>query len=298
MHTLLILGGTSEARELAQCLADSPQWRVIYSLAGVMAANQPREDALGQQGVTIRRGGFGGAAGLAAFIAQEQIAGVIDATHPFAENMVRNGLMAARHMNCKWAKIWRAPWAIEPSENLQILPNIAASAAKLGSVNLAATAKDGESVQFPPPPLRRIFLALGLKGSTEWAKNWHSMGEIAAAAQPELIIARTFAAAPLPLGLTQPEITWLQSPPASHPYENTAIGAEAAFLQQYQIDLVIARNSGGNLAGKLTAAGNLGCHIWLIERPDLSELGLTAKERQHIFATPAQFYASQWLELT
>ena len=89
MNTLLILGGTSEARELAQRLATYAQYRVIYSLAGVMSPNQPREDALSQQGVTIRRGGFGGAAGLCDFLAQEEIKGVIDATHPFAQNMAQ-----------------------------------------------------------------------------------------------------------------------------------------------------------------------------------------------------------------
>ena len=298
MNTLLILGGTSEARELAHRLANYAQYRVIYSLAGVMAPNQPREDALGQQGVTIRRGGFGGVAGLCAFLAQEQIMGVIDATHPFAQNMARNALMAARQMKCKWAKIWRAPWAVEPSEKQMVLPSIAASAEKLWSLNLATTAKDSISAEFPPHPFRRIFLALGLNGSTEWAKNWQRMGEIPSTAPPELILARSFATPPPPRGLTHPEITWLQSPPALEPVENTAISEESAFLQHYQIDLVITRNSGGNLVGKLTAARNLGCHIWLIERPDVSELGVTAKERQNIFVTPAQFYASKWLEST
>ncbi|MCX8506162.1 MAG: precorrin-6A/cobalt-precorrin-6A reductase [Alphaproteobacteria bacterium] len=298
MNTLLILGGTSEARELAQMLTNSQKRRIIYSLAGVMAPNQAREDALSQRGVTIRRGGFGGTAGLCDFLERERIKGVIDATHPFAQNMAKNAVMAARQIKCKWAKIWRTPWAVETSENLQLLPNIAASAVKLWSHNLAATDKDGLSGQTPPPPLRRIFLALGVKGSSEWATCWNSVRENAAAAQPEVIIARTFAATPPPLPLTQPAITWLSAAPSTQKSENTAISEEAALLQHYQIDLVIARNSGGLKAEKLAAAHKLGCHTWLIERPDLAKLGLTRQEQQNIFATPAQLCASDWLGLS
>ena len=294
MNTILILGGTSEARELAHKLANTPQQRVIYSLAGVMSPNQAREDALSQRGVTIRRGGFGGVAGLCAFLAQEQVKGVIDATHPFAQNMAKNALMAARHMKCKWAKIWRAAWAVHPSENLQILPSIASSAAKLWSLNAAATSEAELPGQLRPPPLRRIFLALGVKGGTEWAETWHRMGAINDEARPELIIARTFDATPKPLQSAHPAITWLSAAPSTHNSENSAIRDEGSLLQDYHIDLVIARNSGGPMAEKLSAAHKFGCRIWLIERPDLAELGLNTDEQQNIFATPTQLCASQW----
>ena len=151
-------------------------------------------------------------------------------------------------MTCKWAKIWRAPWPVAPSENLQILPSIASSAAKLWSLNQeswqeswqAATSEAELPGQLRSPPLRRIFLALGVKGSTEWAKTWHSLGAIDDEARPELIIARTFDATPKPFQSAQPAITWLSAAPSTQKSENTAINEEAELLQHYQIDLVIA----------------------------------------------------------
>jgi len=55
---ILILGGTTEARQLAQRLAGRTGLAVLLSLAG-------RTAAPAQQPVPVRIGGFGGAEGLA-----------------------------------------------------------------------------------------------------------------------------------------------------------------------------------------------------------------------------------------
>src|SRR5258708_1105509 len=77
MRHILILGGTSEARQLAGRLADRRDLKVTLSLAGRTArpAAQP---------VPVRVGGFGGTDGLAAYLADPPIAVLIDATHPHA----------------------------------------------------------------------------------------------------------------------------------------------------------------------------------------------------------------------
>ncbi|GAB3825081.1 cobalt-precorrin-6A reductase [Dactylosporangium cerinum] len=77
MRTVLILGGTGEARQLAAAL---PGWRVISSLAGRVASPTlpPGE---------VRVGGFGGPAGLAEYVRREAVDVVVDATHPFAARM-------------------------------------------------------------------------------------------------------------------------------------------------------------------------------------------------------------------
>ena len=59
MKRILILGGTTEARQLAERLAPRTDLAVTLSLAGRTAAPAP-------QPVPVRIGGFGGAAGLAA----------------------------------------------------------------------------------------------------------------------------------------------------------------------------------------------------------------------------------------
>lgn len=77
---VLILGGTSEARDLAGLLVDAGL-DVTSSLAGRVA--KPRLP-VGK----VRIGGFGGVAGLRAALADYDL--VVDATHPFATGMSAN----------------------------------------------------------------------------------------------------------------------------------------------------------------------------------------------------------------
>src|SRR5699024_11345323 len=84
--TVLILGGTAEARALAAEL-DRRGAAFLSSLAG--RVSRPRLP-VGE----VRIGGFGGADGLAAFLTAEQIGAVVDATHPFAVGMRAKGWVA------------------------------------------------------------------------------------------------------------------------------------------------------------------------------------------------------------
>ncbi|MFD6771282.1 precorrin-6A/cobalt-precorrin-6A reductase, partial [Micromonospora chalcea] len=77
-----MLGGTGEARALAASLVDDGAV-VVTSLAGRVA--RPRLP-VGQ----VRVGGFGGIAGLAAYLAETRVRAVVDATHPFAEKISAN----------------------------------------------------------------------------------------------------------------------------------------------------------------------------------------------------------------
>jgi precorrin-6A/cobalt-precorrin-6A reductase len=81
---VLVLGGTSEARELAELLV-ADDHEVTTSLAGRVA--RPRLPA-GQ----VRIGGFGGADGLRA--AARAYDAVVDATHPFSERISANAVAA------------------------------------------------------------------------------------------------------------------------------------------------------------------------------------------------------------
>ncbi|RVI37904.1 precorrin-6A/cobalt-precorrin-6A reductase, partial [Sinorhizobium meliloti] len=74
---ILILGGTTEARQLAERLVSEPHYDTAISLAGRTADPRP-------QPLPTRTGGFGGAEGLAVFLRERNIALLIDATHPFA----------------------------------------------------------------------------------------------------------------------------------------------------------------------------------------------------------------------
>jgi len=95
MRRVLILGRHPRRRGLlAGRLAGRPDLNVTLSLAGRTASPAP-------QPVPVRVGGFGGAAGLADYLARERIDALIDATHPYAGVISRNALAAAATAMCR-----------------------------------------------------------------------------------------------------------------------------------------------------------------------------------------------------
>lgn len=99
--TILVLGGTAEARALTQALGENS----VLSLAGVT-----------QKPLVIphRVGGFGGVEGLAAYLRAEDIQGVIDATHPFAAQMSLNVFDATKTIELPLLRLERPPWPSQP----------------------------------------------------------------------------------------------------------------------------------------------------------------------------------------
>jgi precorrin-6A/cobalt-precorrin-6A reductase len=104
MQRILILGGTAEARELAQQLAGRDKFTVTLSLAGRTANPAP-------QGVPVRVGGFGGSKGLAQYLAAERINVLIDATHPYAAAMSDSAARAAQLIDVRLLALRRPAWA-------------------------------------------------------------------------------------------------------------------------------------------------------------------------------------------
>lgn len=101
--TVLVLGGTAEARELADALAREPGLRVVSSLAGAVA--RPRLPA-GE----VRIGGFGGPDGLAAWLEEHEVAAVVDATHAFAERISASALQACERTGVALLRLEREGW--------------------------------------------------------------------------------------------------------------------------------------------------------------------------------------------
>src|SRR4051794_18115092 len=102
--TVLVLGGTAEARELAAALADAePRLRVVSSLAGRVA--RPRLPA-GE----VRIGGFGGPDGLAAWLQEHEVRAVVDATHPFAERISASAAAACERCEVPLLRLEREGW--------------------------------------------------------------------------------------------------------------------------------------------------------------------------------------------
>ena len=103
--TVLVLGGTAEARALAEALvaAGTP---VLSSLAG--RVSRPR---LPVGGVHI--GGFGGVGGLVDFLRGNGITRVVDATHPFAARISANAAEACARTGVPLLRLVRPGWADE-----------------------------------------------------------------------------------------------------------------------------------------------------------------------------------------
>ncbi|MEP6355589.1 MAG: cobalt-precorrin-6A reductase [Hyphomicrobiales bacterium] len=105
---LLILGGTSEARALANQLNEL-EYDIISSLAG------RTDNPLLPDGST-RIGGFGGVDGLSAYLKAENINLLIDATHPFAARISSNAVEAAHRSNIQIIRLERPPWSAEKGD--------------------------------------------------------------------------------------------------------------------------------------------------------------------------------------
>lgn len=124
-YKILILGGTTEARELAARLAGTQGYQITLSLAGrtVNPAVQP---------VPVRFGGFGGAEGLAAHLGAEGIDLLVDATHPFAARISANAAEAARAANVELLSLRRAGWTRREGDRWTEVDAVVEAVAALG----------------------------------------------------------------------------------------------------------------------------------------------------------------------
>ena len=99
--TVLLLGGTGEARALAARL--HPRVQIISSLAGRVP-----DPALPVG--PVRVGGFGGADGLRDWLRDNGIDAVIDATHPFAATITANAAAACSALGLPHLVLARPAW--------------------------------------------------------------------------------------------------------------------------------------------------------------------------------------------
>ncbi|WP_295648427.1 cobalt-precorrin-6A reductase [uncultured Dietzia sp.] len=104
--SVLVLGGTGEARELAALLVER-KVAVVSSLAG--RVSRPRLP-VGE----VRIGGFGGVDGLADYLRETDVRAVVDATHPFARVISGNAAAACAAAGIPLLRLERPGWSAEP----------------------------------------------------------------------------------------------------------------------------------------------------------------------------------------
>lgn len=224
MIRVLILGGTTEASELTRLLASDTRFEVTLSLAGRTA--NPKT-----QPVQTRIGGFGGSDGLAAWLQREKIDVVVDATHPYADQISSNAVTACTQLVIPLASIVRAAWQPQRDDNWLNVASADAAADALGSEP------------------RRVFLSMGRQELGAFATRPHHH-----------YIARTIDP-PDDVALP-PDIRFLFS---RGPFDTPA---ETELLAHETIDVLVSKNSGGTATyAKIEAARALGIPVVMIARP-------------------------------
>jgi len=225
---LLILGGSGEAAALARALDGDARYDVTLSLAG-------RTSEPVKLPGTIRTGGFGGVEGLSRTLHDEKFDAVIDATHPFADQIKANAIEAARLTGVPLLAIRRPSWTPVDGDNWILVEDLEGAAVALGE-----TAK-------------RVFLTTGrdeLRPFAKASQHFYLLRSVEAPARDELPAHVELITARGPFRLVD----------------------ELALLKQHAIDIVVTKNSGGEATyAKLAAARALGLPVVMVRRPMLPE---------------------------
>jgi precorrin-6A/cobalt-precorrin-6A reductase len=224
---VLILGGSSEASALASALAGDPRVDAVLSLAG-------RTQTPAASPLPRRSGGFGGVQGLADYLTAERIAALMVATHPFATQMRRHAVAAARLRPTPLLIVDRPPWTPLPGDRWTCVPDMTAAARALGETP------------------RRVLLTVGRQ----------DLAPFAAHAQHAYLVRSIDAPTDLPVGAA----LILDRGPFTEPDERRLMEARG-------VEVLVTKNAGGDATGaKLAAARALGIEVVMVDRPSLPDL--------------------------
>jgi precorrin-6A/cobalt-precorrin-6A reductase len=247
---ILILGGTTEAREVGQHLAARTDVAATLSLAGRTASPSA-------QAVPVRRGGFGGIAGLAQYLRDNAIDALIDATHPYAPTISAHAQGAASQTQTPMIALCRPPWCAVAGDRWTEVLDAHEAVRTLG---------------IKP---QNVFLALGRQ----------EIAHFASAPQHRYLIRSVDPVDP-PLAVQHARYVLGRGP-----FEEER---ERALLLAHSIDVVVAKNSGGLATyGKIVAARSLGIPVMLLRRPPelpvqrAATVGEAMAWLDHVLKTPA-----------
>ncbi len=221
---VLILGGTGEAARLAREAA-----AIFGDAAGFTVSFAGRVEDLPELPGGIRLGGFGGAGGLGKYLKDAHIDLVVDATHPFAQQISANAHDACRRADVPRLMLIRPPWQKKDGDNWLEVETLEAAAAAL------------------PTLAKRVFLTVGAGGLAAFADVTDTF-----------LLARVIEPpAPPPAGIT----LIAAKPPFT-------LAGERALMREHAIDTLVSKQSGGVATeAKIQAARELGLRVVLIARP-------------------------------
>ena len=133
--TLLLLGGTGIAQEIARDLA-----RVGCPFVLSVAGGSRR---MHDKTVPVRTGGFGGEQAFRRYLEAENISAVLDATHPFAEKISGRTAQICSELAMPYALAQRPEWSAQPGDRWTLIAREedAASIIEKGSTVFLATGR-------------------------------------------------------------------------------------------------------------------------------------------------------------
>ncbi|KXP01334.1 cobalt-precorrin-6A reductase [Tsukamurella pseudospumae] len=176
-----------------------------------------------------RIGGFGGPSGLAELLEDFDV--LVDATHPFAATISRNAAEAAQRAGVPLLALVRPPWSRAPGDRWTVVPTVPAAAAELAERAPA-----------------RVLLTTGRQDVGEFAAlgdHWFLVRVVDAPSGP----------------LPRRHVLLRDRGPYTPESERT-------LLRENAIDVLVTKNSGGDLvSAKLAAARELGLEVIVVDRP-------------------------------
>lgn len=223
--SILLLAGTTEGRHIAAAMAEEGI-AGHASIAGV--TDDPAPLAL-----PTRIGGFGGQEGFEAFLTDQGIRAVVDATHPYAVRITGRTAKLCAARGTPYLHVLRDPWTEEDGDEWLHVGNV------------------DEAVEAIPRGAC-VFLATGRQTLAEFA-----------GLEGRRVICRVIDPPREPFPFDGGE--YLIGRPSRH------LEDEAALLSALGVDVVVTKNSGGPGRGKLDAARSLGIAVVMIARPPMPE---------------------------
>lgn len=230
---LLVLAGTRDGRELAAALKERGHEAVVSTLSGYGA------ELAWEQGLPARSGALN-ARTLRELVARGEFAAVVDATHPYAEQIKEMAQGVCAEMSLPYLRWQRPPLELEDHPLLhwaEDIPAAAVLAARLGERIMLTTGGNKLAEWAVSPPLQDKSLFIRVLPTSEILARCEELGF-----RPKQIIA------------------------AQGPFSQEW---NEAMFKQLNIDVVVAKESGraGGTEEKVRACRRLNIPLVILKRP-------------------------------
>lgn len=236
MKRIWLIGGTSESATIAHTLAASNLPCLVTVTTSAARSLYPLSPTLTVEVAEPQKG-----RPWAIFCQQNQIAAIVDASHPYAEKISQSAIATARQLQLPYLRYERPQVNCSPSGDRAIV------------LNSFETLVNGNYLLG-----QRVLLTVGYQ-ALPWFEPWHSRAVLYA----RLLPAVNSLEVALSAGFSSDRLIALRPPISAE--------LEKALWQQWQISLVVTKASGaaGGEEIKRTVAAQLGIALIVVARPKI-----------------------------